>query len=378
MPFDLFPPMNRRFFLEGIGYITLGSLLTSCGNSPSDRFNIQILRRSLPVQLLKNVTKELNPKIEVKVGTQNSVAEIFGKLQTWKRNPRKASINEVRLAGLGDYWLPQAITEELISPLKLQPETLQALPPKWRSLIQRDKQGQPSNEGEIWGAPYRWGATILVYRKDKLKDFDWKLTDWSDLWRPELEGRVGLLNQPREVIGMVQKYLGQSYNEPDPQSTPELLDSLQQLNQQTKFYASQNYIQALMLGDTWVSMGWSSDVLPALKQDDKLGVVVPKSGTSIWSDLWVNASLEQVSDDFPVNDLMNQWVEYWWSPTIAYDVSRFTNASSVIPTDQFTDEPNQSQKLLSPENLEKSEFLAPLTKVGNDQYKKLWIDMRSR
>ncbi|NJN24435.1 MAG: hypothetical protein HC810_08680 [Acaryochloridaceae cyanobacterium RL_2_7] len=70
-------------------------------------------------------------------------------------------------------------------------------------------------------------------------------------------------------------------------------------------------------------------------------------------------------------------MKYWWSQPIANDVSRFTNASSVIPTDKFQDEPNQSQRLLSLENFEKSDFLAPLTQAENAQYKELWINMRS-
>lgn len=38
------------------------------------------------------------------------------------------------------------------------------------------------------------------------------LQDWKDLWRPELAGRISMVDSPREVIGAVLKYMGASYN----------------------------------------------------------------------------------------------------------------------------------------------------------------------
>lgn len=38
------------------------------------------------------------------------------------------------------------------------------------------------------------------------------LQDWADLWRPDLAGKIGMVDSPREIIGAVLKYLGVSYN----------------------------------------------------------------------------------------------------------------------------------------------------------------------
>lgn len=40
----------------------------------------------------------------------------------------------------------------------------------------------------------------------------WNTQDWKDLWRPELAGRISMVDSPREVIGAVLKYMGASYN----------------------------------------------------------------------------------------------------------------------------------------------------------------------
>lgn len=36
-----------------------------------------------------------------------------------------------------------------------------------------------------------------------------------------------------------------------------------------------------------MAVGWSSDVLPIAKRTSNVAVVVPKSGASLWADLWV-------------------------------------------------------------------------------------------
>lgn len=56
---------------------------------------------------------------------------------------------------------------------------------------------------------------------------------------------------------------------------------------QVRLFDSRNYIKAFGVGDVWVAVGWSSDILPAAKRMSNVAVIVPKSGTSLWADLWV-------------------------------------------------------------------------------------------
>lgn len=59
---------------------------------------------------------------------------------------------------------------------------------------------------------YTWGITGIVYNKNFIKETP---TSWEDLWNPDYKGRVILLNDNREVIGMALKKNGYSNNSTD-------------------------------------------------------------------------------------------------------------------------------------------------------------------
>lgn len=57
------------------------------------------------------------------------------------------------------------------------------------------------------------------------------------MWRPELAGKISMVDSPREVIGAVLKHLGSSYNTNDMESEitggrETVLESLTQLQNQ--------------------------------------------------------------------------------------------------------------------------------------------------
>ena len=52
---------------------------------------------------------------------------------------------------------------------------------------------------------YTWGITGIAYNKNYVKDVP---DSWEDLWNPEYAGRLILLNDSRETIGMALKKNG--------------------------------------------------------------------------------------------------------------------------------------------------------------------------
>ncbi|MCL2937296.1 MAG: extracellular solute-binding protein [Trichodesmium sp. MAG_R02] len=377
--------MKRRNFLTGAVAITLAEFLAGCETQAD--LKVKLLKNSIPAQMMSKFRGELtSPYNNLSFKPIESLTELFSMLQDWQRKflleKQQSSINKTEninianLVTLGDYWLANAIKQELIQPFNS--ESLSGwnkLPEKWLELVKRNNLGYVDPQGKIWAAPYQWGTTLIAYRVDKFKTLGWQPKDWSDLWRSDLKGNISLLNQAREVIGLTLKKLGKSYNTEDIGQVENLKSELVQLNQQVKFYSSDNYLQSLVIGDTWLAVGWSKDILPLIRKRQKIAAVVPLSGTALWANLWVKPAASANAS------LTEKWIDFCWRPQIAQQMSLLTQTSSPILPEINSMElrskiKNDPLLLPSQEIIEKSEFLTPLADSTIQQYLKLWQDIR--
>lgn len=384
--------MDRRSFLLGTGTLALSQVLAGCGSEAQATLRIQLLKGSIPAQVVNQFRSTLEQGAQAKFEPVEQLKDLFTQLQSWNKQ-QTAQADDWRsqlplplikaspsappdLVTLGDYWLAPAIEQGLIEPLS--PAKLQhwsTLPRRWQELVRRNASGQLDAQGKVWAAPYRWGSTVIAYSRDKFKSLGWTPSDWSDLWREELRDRISLLNQPREVIGLTLKSLGKSYNTENLNQVPNLEKQLEALHQQVKFYSSDTYLQPLILGDTWLAVGWSTDVLPVMQRYHQIAAVVPQSGTALWADLWTRPVGGGSSTSFG-----EQWIDFCWQPQIAQQIAVLSRGSSPIDDvtlkQAFIQKRLRSVLLTDPQIFQRSEFLLPLPKEAMQQYQSLWQSMR--
>lgn len=386
--------MDRRSFLLGTGVLALNQLLAGCSNQDQAELRVQVLKNSIPAQTVREFRADIKQSGQLKFVSVEQITKLFNNLQSWQQKPNKTddwrsrlpipwaksqqSTNPPDLVTIGDYWLAAAIKQKLIQPLDSDKlKQWSNLPDRWQELVRRNQQGQLNSQGEVWAAPYRWGHTVIAYNRDKFKSLGWQPKDWDDLWREELRDRISLPHHPREVIGLTLKRLGKSYNTEDLKAVPELEQQLSRLHQQVKFYSSDTYLQPLILGDTWLAVGWSNDLLPVMQLYRQIAAVVPQSGTALWADLWVHPAGKASSQS-----LAQQWIDFCWQPQIAQQISLLSKANSPIPVEL---NPGDIQARLRPLLLQKdaptfqrSEFLLPLSLATIQQYQSLWQEIGIR
>ncbi|MEG3991584.1 extracellular solute-binding protein [Microcoleus sp. S28C3] len=364
--------MKRRSLLLGAATLTLSQLAAGCDSKPI--LKIRSLKNSIPAQLVSKFSRDVQPSPLLQVTQEPQLKELFALLQEWKQVPK--SKNQADLVMLGDYWLTLAIRQKLIQPIDPAKFANWAqLPERWQKLVRRNDDGQLDPKGKIWGAPYRWGSTVIAYRTDKFKSLGWTPTDWNDLWRSELRDRISLPDSAREVIGLTLKKLGKSYNTQQLDKVPNLKKELANLHQQVKLYSSDAYLQPLTLGDTWLAVGSSGDLLPLLQTEKDIALVIPVSGTALWTDLWV----EPASGN-PVS-LVEKWIDFCLQPRIAPQLSLLAKASSPIivgmkPEDLPEAVRTNSVLLPDAKILAASEFLLPFGDAGISLYRSLWQENR--
>jgi putative spermidine/putrescine transport system substrate-binding protein len=128
------------------------------------------------------------------------------------------------------------------------------------------------------------------------------------------------------------------------------------------------------MGDTWLAVGWSNDVIPVLSRYPKLNAIIPQSGTAIWADLWVKpAGVEQ-------SNLSSEWINFCWQPNIAKEITILTKTNTPITTNiaaSDISQPLQNLLLTNQELLEKSEFILPLSAAATQQYESLFKKMKN-
>jgi putative spermidine/putrescine transport system substrate-binding protein len=387
--------MNRRSLLIAAGTLAVSYSLTGCSPSSDADLRVRLLENSIPAELLREFQRRAARDKNLKLLPNKQLADLFELLQTWKPQAsaersssgltapvtRSRTAPVADLVTLGDAWLTSAIQQELIQPLQTNDlAEFQTLPESWQAFVRRDRQAQIAETGEVWAAPYRAGTLMIAYRHKEFEQLGWTPQDWQDLWRSELRRKISLPDSARAVIGLTLKKLGRSINTADLNSVPQFEAELGALHQQVKFYGSTNYLQPLLLGDTWAAVGWSTEILRQAKRDRRIRVVIPPSGTILTADLWVRPAPATREPDR--QRLETEWIRFFWQPQIAEQLSLLTLAASPVlfkgNRSTLSAALQQNQSLLpSSEILEKSEFLLPLSNGAIEQYRQQWIRVRS-
>ncbi len=403
--------MDRRSFLKNSLKASTALMvspamalsMTGCQAQGETLLRLMALRGTVPFQLPKQFQQSASGR-SVDFKQVRQLRELFGLLQQWKRQttgevktpkgllpwpvplvgtPAEATVPD--LVTIGDFWLTLAIRQKLLEPMKVETiPTWQRLDPKLKALLMRNDRGELATEGQVWGMPYRINSTVLLYRKDIFADRQLPLpTDWADLWRSDLKGRISLLDQPREVIGLTLKMLGKSYNTEDLASVPELQAKLAELHHNAKFYSSTNYLQPLTLDQIWVAMASSTDALMMMRRNPKLAAVFPRSGTALNADLWVQPALpEKEERSEAVMGSIAAWCEYGLAIDRAAGLSLLMQGRSPmlsqVTVDGLVDELRKNEVLMpGDDRLQKSEYLLPQLGKTVDQWRSVWETMRN-
>ena len=385
--------VSRRSVLAGMGATAIAQLLSACSGTGKEKLTVRLLKDSIPVQLLPAFRRDQSQQVKLNFKAETQLKSLLKLLEDiqkqnqspsqekpWWQLPRVRSSSSINLVTLGDYWLKSAIQKELIQPLPLEKlSTWQNLPSQWQSLVRRDNQGELAENGEIWGAPYRWGATVIAYDAKQFKAQGWEPPrDWSDLWeREEFRHQFSLLDQPREVIGLTLKKLGKSYNTEDLNQVPNLKAELLELNKRVKFYSSDAYLQPLILKDTALAVGWSTEIFDIQKSYPHIKAVMPASGSALWTDLWVQPAS---SNEETESKTLIDWIDFCWQEKSAEAISLLTGSPSPLANFSQPDLPTAIQDnplmVVASEVLEKSDFLEPLPETTIKQYQDFWEEVR--
>jgi len=227
----------------------------------------------------------------------------------------------------------------------------------------------PANQ---YSVPLSWGTTGLIYNIQKVKPAP---QDWPYLWENQqlLSKRMTLLNDVREVMGAALKMLGYSYNSTNPQQVQQAYDKLAQLKPNVASFTSDAWRDQVLSGDLLLAMCYSSDANEVMGDNSNLQYVIPKSGTSFWTDtLAIPTTAPNIEGAYA-------WINFMLKPDVAAQICErlsFATANQVA-FNKLSSKVKENLNLFPPESLLKlCESIAP---VGNfsEVYDRYWTKLTS-
>ncbi len=139
----------------------------------------------------------------------------------------------------------------------------------------------PNNE---YSVAYNWGTTGIAYDKTKVKE---PITNWKQIMEPadDLKGKIGMLDDMRELLGMALRYKGFSANTSSADEINAARDALIAQKQFAKNYSdSPTNLTNLVAGDVLVAMIYTNDAMTAKDENPNIEYIIPENVSTIWQD----------------------------------------------------------------------------------------------
>ncbi|GIO87444.1 spermidine/putrescine ABC transporter substrate-binding protein [Paenibacillus faecis] len=334
--------------------VTMGlAVLSGCGGSSKETLNIYSWADNFDADVLAAFEKEYNVKINYDVFANNE--DLLAKI--------KAGGGGYDLIQPSDYMVATMIKQDLLSPLNKDNI------PNFANIDEAFKNPSfdPDNKYSI---VYTSGVTGIAYNKKYVKE---EIDSWEDLWNPAYKGKVLLLDDNREVIGMALKKAGKSNSSTDEAEITAAVEDLKTLLPNVLAFDTDNIKQKMIQEEGWIGTVWSGDASFIAKDNPDVAYVVPKEGGTIWSD---NYAIPKGAKN---QELAEKFINFMLEPeNSAKNYESIGYSDPNTKAHEFHGEEYNNDKMinLSPEELSRTEWLGD---VGDKLqiYDRFWTELKS-
>ena len=171
-------------------------------------------------------------------------------------------------------------------------------------------QKPPSDPTGAYTLPWQSGMAGIAYNQ---KVTGRPITKVDDLWDPAFKGKIGMLTEMRDTIGLIAMAQGIDLDKPTYDKFVPAFDKLQEEvdKGQVRAFTGNDYVEGLEQGNFAACVGWSGDVVQLSKSNPDIKFVIPESGGTLWFDtMLVPKGAQNV-------DAVAEWMNYVYDPANA-------------------------------------------------------------
>ena len=328
--------LTRRSVLRGAGGVGLAAALAACGtgdtstggkSEPQETVEDKSAQDKVvrwanwPAYLDYDEETKKYPtleKFQAESGIKATYAEdiddndtYYGKVQGQLRNGDDIGKDVITLT---DWMAGRLIRQGYLQPLdKSNIPNAANLTPKLQDV--------GFDPGRKFTMTWQSGYAGLCYRKDKVGR---ELKTVDDLWAPDLKGKIVMLSEMRDTVGVIMMSQGvdisSDFSEDDFNAA---LDVLQQQidSGQVRQVKGNSYLEDMRSGNAIAAIGWSGDMLVAQfeEEDPNYTFQLPETGGTLWSDNLM------VPIGSPHKTNAEKLIDFYYDPAIAAEVAAYVN-----------------------------------------------------
>ncbi len=148
--------------------------------------------------------------------------------------------------------------------------------------------GKGFDPENLLSVPYLWGTTLIAYRSDKIEISD---ESWDVLWDARFKGKVMLLGDRTEGLGIGLMSKGFPINSADPVeigvAAEQLIAGIRNVGM--RMGSDSEVREALDTGDVWLAACYSGDAAMVAAENENISFFIPRNGAPLWMDSFVVA-----------------------------------------------------------------------------------------
>jgi spermidine/putrescine transport system substrate-binding protein len=190
--------------------------------------------------------------------------------------------------------------------------------------LRADLQGAAWDPAGEYSLPWQTGFAGIAYNLDATGR---ELTSVEELFNPEFAGRVGMLTEMRDTMGLIMLSLGidistvSTFDEAAP-----AFEKLQAAKDsgQIRAFTGNDYMDDLSTGNFAVCVGWSGDIQQIAADNPQVRFAIPEEGGTSWADTMV------MPKGAANRDAAAAWMNFVYDPVQAAQIAAWVQYVSPV------------------------------------------------
>lgn len=172
----------------------------------------------------------------------------------------------------------------------------------------------PYDPGNKYTMPYQWGTLGIGYN---IKATEGEVDSWAAMFEPKFKGRIALLDDMRNTLGMILIYLGYNPNTTNPDEINKARDFMSKNKEAIAAFVPDTGQVLLDQGEVDLTFEYSGDIFQVMEENPNIRYAIPKEGAIVWTDNLV------IPKGAPNKELAEKFINFILEPEVGAKISNF-------------------------------------------------------